>query len=99
MQFKLEKQGCQISIRRRCSNCPTAGFTSEHMVGIKDEGVKAEFQNLVSTDNLPDLLKREVRRFSPSILYTYLPLLLSNMFLCKADSSFFFLCKSYQALC
>jgi glutathione gamma-glutamylcysteinyltransferase len=29
--------------------------------GIKDEGVKAEFQNLVSTDNLPDLLKREVR--------------------------------------
>jgi glutathione gamma-glutamylcysteinyltransferase len=29
--------------------------------GIKDEGVKAEFQNLVSADNLPDLLKREVR--------------------------------------
>ena len=30
-------------------------------LGIKDENVKAEFQSLVSTDNLPDLLKQEVR--------------------------------------
>ena len=28
--------------------------------GIKDAGLKAEFQSLVSTDNLPVLLKREV---------------------------------------
>uniref|UniRef100_A0A453J7F1 Phytochelatin synthase C-terminal domain-containing protein n=1 Tax=Aegilops tauschii subsp. strangulata TaxID=200361 RepID=A0A453J7F1_AEGTS len=29
--------------------------------GIRDERVKAEFQSLVSTESLPDLLKREVR--------------------------------------
>uniref|UniRef100_A0A453R7T8 glutathione gamma-glutamylcysteinyltransferase n=1 Tax=Aegilops tauschii subsp. strangulata TaxID=200361 RepID=A0A453R7T8_AEGTS len=29
-------------------------------LGIKDENVKAEFQSLVSTDNLPDLLKQEI---------------------------------------
>jgi glutathione gamma-glutamylcysteinyltransferase len=30
-------------------------------LGIKDEILKAELQTLVSTDNLPDDLKREVR--------------------------------------
>ena len=55
-------------------------------VGIKDEAVKAEFQNLVSTENLPDLLRREVRRFNPNILYIYLPLVHSNMLLFKGCS-------------
>ncbi|KAM0827486.1 hypothetical protein ACQ4PT_068194 [Festuca glaucescens] len=37
--------------------------------GIKNEGVKAEFQNLVSTENLPDLLKREILHLRRQIHY------------------------------
>ncbi|CAM0913467.1 unnamed protein product [Alopecurus aequalis] len=37
--------------------------------GIKDEGVKAEFQNLVSTENLPDLLKREILHLRRQVHY------------------------------
>lgn len=35
--------------------------------GIIDERLKAEFQTLVSTDDLPDVLKREVCCHNPSI--------------------------------
>ncbi|KAF7062480.1 hypothetical protein CFC21_069074 [Triticum aestivum] len=37
--------------------------------GIRDEIVKAEFQSLVSTDDLPDLLKREVLHLKRQLHY------------------------------
>ncbi|XP_037465816.1 glutathione gamma-glutamylcysteinyltransferase 1-like [Triticum dicoccoides] len=38
-------------------------------LGIKDENVKAEFQSLVSTDNLPDLLKQEILHLRRQLHY------------------------------
>lgn len=38
-------------------------------LGIKDEKVKAEFQSLVSTDNLPDLLKQEILHLRRQLHY------------------------------
>lgn len=43
-------------------------------LGIKDDKLKAELQTLVSTGNLPDDLKREVRcRTHHAYLYTFAP--------------------------
>lgn len=38
-------------------------------LGIKDEMLKAEFQGLVSTDNLPDVLKREILHLRRQLHY------------------------------
>nr|QCX35399.1 phytochelatin synthase 3 [Arundo donax] len=38
-------------------------------LGIKDERLKAEFQTLVSTDNLPDVLKREILHLRRQLCY------------------------------
>jgi len=48
-------------------------------LGIKDEKLKAELQTLVSIDNLPDDLKREVCSQNQSLLVC-IPLLRSIIF-------------------
>nr|AFU06381.1 phytochelatin synthase [Phragmites australis] len=45
-------------------------------LGIKDEKLKAEFQALVSTDNLPDVLKQEIVHLRRQLVY-----------LCKAEEA------------
>ena len=66
-------------------------------LGIKDEKLKAELQILVSIDNLPDDLKREVCSQNQSLLVC-IPLLHSIIFSWKRRCISIFFCGSHVRL-
>lgn len=56
--------------------------------GIIDERLKAEFQSLVSTDDLPDVLKREVCYHNPSVSISVLFFLRLFVYFCTVGKCF-----------